>query len=185
MSRRRTFPDVSRATGPQTLYDALCLSGGGSGGAAHENVYNFVRGYPFRHRASCLDGCGPGCLYDFWRLRGRWLGHGSQGMERMPRNDARASSLRTWLHLEASATGLWADRQGLALERDDLSSNRHPALSFLFEHDLFGTPQHTFPDHAPGPAQQRLSLRCDEAAAAGNAAANSANFLIVKKKGDS
>ena len=36
-------------------------------------------------------------------------------MERMPCNDTRASSLRIWLHLEASLSGLWADRQGLAL----------------------------------------------------------------------
>lgn len=36
-------------------------------------------------------------------------------MERMPCNDTSASSLPTWLHLEASATGLWANRQGLAL----------------------------------------------------------------------
>jgi hypothetical protein len=36
-------------------------------------------------------------------------------MERMPCNDTRASSLPTWLHLEASPTGLRADRQGLAL----------------------------------------------------------------------
>ena len=28
------------------------------------------------------------------------------------------------------------------------SSNRHLALAFLFEHDLFGKPLHTFPDHA-------------------------------------
>ena len=35
-----------------------------------------------------------------------------------------------------------------ALKRDDCSSNRHPALLFLFEHDLFGKPLHTFPDHA-------------------------------------
>ena len=35
------------------------------------------------------------------------------------------------------------------LERDDFSSSRHPALSFfLFEHDLFGKPVPTFPDHA-------------------------------------
>src|SRR5207302_3417415 len=33
-------------------------------------------------------------------------------------------------------------------ERDDVSSNRHLALSFLFEHDLFGKPVPTFPDHA-------------------------------------
>src|SRR6267154_2279419 len=33
------------------------------------------------------------------------------------------------------------------LERDDFSSNRHPALSF-FEHDLSEKPVPTFPDHA-------------------------------------
>jgi hypothetical protein len=32
----------------------------------------------------------------------------------------------------------------------DLSSNRHPALVYLFEHDLFGKPVSTFPDHALG-----------------------------------
>src|SRR6185312_2056252 len=45
------------------------------------------------------------------------------------------------------------------LARDDASSNRHPAPSFLFEHDLQanayrvcpeGKPVPTFPDHAPG-----------------------------------
>src|SRR5882757_1473167 len=34
------------------------------------------------------------------------------------------------------------------LECDDSSSNRHPALALLFEHDLFGKPVPTFPDHA-------------------------------------
>jgi hypothetical protein len=34
--------------------------------------------------------------------------------------------------------------------RDDASSNRHPAPSILFEHDLFGKPVATFTDHAPG-----------------------------------
>src|SRR6266404_2192748 len=38
------------------------------------------------------------------------------------------------------------------LARDDASSNRHPAPSILFEHDLFGKPVPTFPDHAPGGA---------------------------------
>jgi hypothetical protein len=33
-------------------------------------------------------------------------------------------------------------------ERDDFSSNRHPALSSRFEHDLLGKPASTFPDHA-------------------------------------
>src|SRR5437762_14012505 len=33
-----------------------------------------------------------------------------------------------------------------ALERDDFSSNRHPALSFCLS--LFGKPVPTFPDHA-------------------------------------
>jgi hypothetical protein len=103
--------------GPQTLYDALYLSGGGAGGAAHENVYNFVRGYPFRHRASCCRGWmrrGLSCR-DFRRLPGGRLGHRSQDKKRMPCNDTPAPSLRGWLHLEASPTGLWADRQGLAL----------------------------------------------------------------------
>jgi hypothetical protein len=45
------------------------------------------------------------------------------------------------------------------LARDDASSNRHPAPSILFEHDLRanayrvcpeGKPVPTFPDHAPG-----------------------------------
>ena len=35
-----------------------------------------------------------------------------------------------------------------SLERDDFSLIRHPALSFLFEHDLLGKPVPTFPDHA-------------------------------------
>src|SRR5882724_6745787 len=33
-------------------------------------------------------------------------------------------------------------------ERDGIWLNRHRALGFLFEHDLFGKPLHTFPDHA-------------------------------------
>ena len=36
------------------------------------------------------------------------------------------------------------------LERNELWFDRHPALAFLFEHDLFGKPDSTFPDHAPG-----------------------------------
>ena len=36
-------------------------------------------------------------------------------MERMPRHDTPASFLPVWLCVEASPTGLWADRQGLAL----------------------------------------------------------------------
>jgi hypothetical protein len=34
------------------------------------------------------------------------------------------------------------------LERDGIKLNHHRALGFLFEHDLFGKPPHTFPDHA-------------------------------------
>jgi hypothetical protein len=90
---------------------------GDSGGATHENVCNFVRSYPFDHRTCCrrrrLWSGVP--LYNFWRVRGRWLGHRRQGMERMPRNDTRASSLPTWLRLENSLSGLWADRQGLVV----------------------------------------------------------------------
>src|SRR5262249_38680736 len=37
-----------------------------------------------------------------------------------------------------------------ALERDDLSLNRHPTLASCFEHDLFRKPLHTFRDHALG-----------------------------------
>src|SRR5437588_7903067 len=33
-------------------------------------------------------------------------------------------------------------------ERDDASSNRHPAPILLFAHDPFGKPASTFPDHA-------------------------------------
>ena len=39
--------------------------------------------------------------------------------------------------------------QATLLERDELWFDRHPALAFLFEHDLFGKPDSTFPDHAP------------------------------------
>jgi len=39
--------------------------------------------------------------------------------------------------------------QAALLERDELWFDRHPALAFLFEHDLFGKPDSTFPDHAP------------------------------------
>src|SRR3954464_9835098 len=34
------------------------------------------------------------------------------------------------------------------LERDDVSSSRHPALPLLFAHDLFRKPVATFRDHA-------------------------------------
>src|SRR3984957_7292996 len=34
------------------------------------------------------------------------------------------------------------------LKRDDFSAKCHPALSYLFEHDLLGKPVPTFPDHA-------------------------------------
>ena len=34
------------------------------------------------------------------------------------------------------------------LERDDFSSNRHPALPLFIEHDLFRKPVATFRDHA-------------------------------------
>src|SRR6478609_3192242 len=36
------------------------------------------------------------------------------------------------------------------LERDDFSSNRHPALSFCLSMISFGKPAPTFPDHALG-----------------------------------
>jgi hypothetical protein len=39
------------------------------------------------------------------------------------------------------------------LKRDAIWLNRHPAFSFLFEHDLFGKPVSTFPDHALAFAQ--------------------------------
>jgi hypothetical protein len=35
-------------------------------------------------------------------------------------------------------------------ERDDFSSNRHPALSFCLSMIFFGKPVPTFPDHALG-----------------------------------
>ena len=49
---------------------------------------------------------------------------------------------------QGTEPGLTVEFAGL--ERDDFSSNRHAALSFLFEHDLFGKPVPTFPDHALG-----------------------------------
>ena len=54
------------------------------------------------------------------------------------------------------------------LARDDASSNRHPAPSFLFEHDLRanvdrvcpkGKPAATFPDHAPGALSPKKEAR--------------------------
>jgi hypothetical protein len=54
------------------------------------------------------------------------------------------------------------------LERDDFSSNRHPALSHLFEHDLRanalgvcreGKPLPTFPDHALNPRATEVDPR--------------------------
>jgi len=38
-----------------------------------------------------------------------------------------------------------------ALEQDDFSANRHPALSFCLSMIFFGKPVPTFPDHALGP----------------------------------
>jgi hypothetical protein len=39
--------------------------------------------------------------------------------------------------------------RGLAFpERDEIGMNRYRALGLLFEHDPFGKPLHTFPDHA-------------------------------------
>jgi len=38
----------------------------------------------------------------------------------------------------------------VVLARDELRFDRHPAL-VLFEHDLFGKPDSTFPDHALAP----------------------------------
>src|SRR5215211_8055791 len=37
------------------------------------------------------------------------------------------------------------------LDRDHFSSNRHPALGLLLEHDLFRKPVSTFRDHALAP----------------------------------
>jgi hypothetical protein len=81
--------------------------------AAYEKICSFVRNYAFQHRISyCRGKLWSGVpLYDFWRVRGRWLGHRAQ--ERMPRNDERAPSLPARLHLEISLSGLWADSQGL------------------------------------------------------------------------
>src|SRR4029078_5142052 len=54
------------------------------------------------------------------------------------------------------------------LARDDASSNRHPAPSFLFEHNLQanayrvcpeGKPVPTFPDHAPGALSPKKETR--------------------------
>src|SRR5258707_6606796 len=41
-------------------------------------------------------------------------------------------------------------KQGWTLDWDDFSSKGHPNLAFLFEHDRFGKPVTTFPDHALG-----------------------------------
>src|SRR6266481_3910152 len=40
---------------------------------------------------------------------------------------------------------------GTGLERDGMRLNRPSRSSFLFEHDLFGKPVSTFPDHALAP----------------------------------
>jgi hypothetical protein len=57
---------------------------------------------------------------------------------------------------DASRCSLKDDRSGqnptslrrFDLKRDEISLNRHRALAFLIEHDLFGKPLHTFRDHA-------------------------------------
>ncbi len=45
------------------------------------------------------------------------------------------------------------------LERDDFSSNRHPALALLLEHDLFRKPVPTFRDHALKDASGKMPSR--------------------------
>jgi len=45
------------------------------------------------------------------------------------------------------------------LARDDASSNRHLTPSILFEHDLFGKPGSTFPDHARGALSPKKEAR--------------------------
>src|SRR5438045_3962254 len=54
------------------------------------------------------------------------------------------------------ASGETADTEE-NLEQDDFSSNRHPALAYLVEHDLFRKPVSTFRDHALGAFSQRHS----------------------------
>jgi hypothetical protein len=49
-------------------------------------------------------------------------------------------------------------------ERDDFSSNRHPALSFCLSMIFFGKPVPTFPDHALGRWIDRSPSRGEAAA---------------------
>src|SRR5262252_10626922 len=57
------------------------------------------------------------------------------------------------------------------LKRDDFRMNRHRALRFLFGHDLFGKPLHTFPDHALGLVLQLANCCSMKAATKGGIAA--------------
>jgi hypothetical protein len=43
------------------------------------------------------------------------------------------------------------------LKRDGVKSNRHRAFRSLFEHDRFGEPLRTFPDHALDAAIRRMN----------------------------
>jgi hypothetical protein len=58
---------------------------------------------------------------------------------------------------------LVSSRDRLPLQRDEIRFNRHRALGFLIEHDLFGKPLHTFPDHAPD-LYLRNAVACARAA---------------------
>jgi hypothetical protein len=71
-------------------------------------------------------------------------GHGVCGIARLsPR-----SILATLVFMATAMVVVAIMRHGL--ERDDFSSNRHPALSRFLEHDLFRKPVPTFRDHARG-----------------------------------
>jgi len=59
----------------------------------------------------------------------------------------------------ATITGTIATIDEVELERDDFSSNRHPALSFCLSMVFFGKPVPTFPDHASASCENESGAR--------------------------
>src|SRR5262249_49732415 len=116
-----------------------------------------------------------------------WPGFMNSALPRMVQpvaSDARLSLMRGVLPMEsmrslrismtlipaARIVGTLMERRGAdkrRAERDDFSSNRHPAVRFLLEHDLFRKPVPTFRDHALVAFEHRFGLGCEGLVGAG------------------
>src|SRR5438445_13222206 len=80
-----------------------------------------------------------------------------------------------------------------SLERDDFSSNRHPALSFCLSMISGqtlrvcpeGKPVPTFPDHAPSVFQRKRPPDLDSGVATGSRQASASNRASLKLRFDS